>query len=141
MILAFENGTKLPPNIGATEHCDAIANTSLISLRSAIVDAISPCMKTNVGIWWNKFPPFATFLIYKAAAITTERLVVGRDSNEELATLRLLRKVLELVATRWLGAGKLFFSITFISMFFLGGIVEFELIDSYQCARSISQNP
>lgn len=52
------------------------------------------------------FSPFAFHLIYKAAAIVTERLQVGLELETNLQRVRILRKILRLVGHRWLAGRK-----------------------------------
>jgi hypothetical protein len=50
---------------------------------------------------------FVMFLVYKTAAIVTERLLMNSDLNEGLKKLRILRNFLRIVGERWLGCGEL----------------------------------
>lgn len=50
--------------------------------------------------------PFILHLIYKAAAIVTERLQVRLDVESNLQKVRTFRKILKLMGQRWLAGGK-----------------------------------
>jgi hypothetical protein len=84
-----------------------MATTSLISVLSTITSTVEPFTLSTQSIDFNLLPPFVTFLVYKAAAIVTERLLIDIDSNEGLKKLRILRKFLRVVGERWLGCGEL----------------------------------
>ncbi|KAH8663395.1 hypothetical protein BGZ60DRAFT_411213 [Tricladium varicosporioides] len=103
LLLAFENGSKVPPIPNLTDNCNSIATTSLISVLSTICSTVEPFAQGTQSIDFKCFPPFVTFLVYKAAAIITERLLAGNDSNEGLKNLRSLRRFLGIVGERWLG--------------------------------------
>jgi hypothetical protein len=97
----------VPLIAGVTENCNSIATTSLISLLSTITSTVEPFILGTQSIDFNFLPPFVTFLVYKTAAIVTERLLIHSDSNEGLKKLRILRKFLRIVGERWLGCGEL----------------------------------
>jgi len=107
LLLAFENGSKVPFNAGVTENCNSIATTSLISVLATITSTVEPFTLGAQSIDFNFLPPFVTFLVYKAAAIVTQRLLMDSDSNEGLNQLRILRNFLRIVKERWLGCGEL----------------------------------
>jgi hypothetical protein len=106
LLLAFENGSKVPLIAGVTDSCNSIATTSLISVLSTITSTVELFTLGTQHIDFNLLPPFVTFLVYKAAALITERLWIGGDSNEGLRKLRILRNFLTIVGERWLGAGE-----------------------------------
>lgn len=56
---------------------------------------------------FNLLPPFVTFLVYKAAAVVTNRLFLDIDWNAGIKDLRTLRSFLQIVAKRWVGCGEL----------------------------------
>jgi hypothetical protein len=107
LLLAFENGSKVPLIAGITDNCNSIATTSLISALSTITSTIEPFTQGTHPIDYNLLPPFVLFMVYKAAAVITERLWMDGDSNEGLRKLRVLRKFLGIVGKRWLGCGEL----------------------------------
>ncbi|KAF2115878.1 hypothetical protein BDV96DRAFT_59676 [Lophiotrema nucula] len=102
LLLAFENGTKVSCSANATENWNSLATTSLICILSTITSTVEVFTMGTRSIDFNYFPPLVTFLVYKAAMITTERLSMKLDTNDELARLRTLRKFLGIVAKRWL---------------------------------------
>jgi hypothetical protein len=75
-----------------------------------VLSTISSTLETftlgEQSIDFNIFPPFVAFMVYKAAAIVTERLWMDSDSNKWLKTLRSLRNFLKIIEQRWLGAGE-----------------------------------
>ncbi|KAK4948606.1 hypothetical protein LTR10_012610 [Elasticomyces elasticus] len=103
LLLAFENGTKVSFSANATEECNSLATTSLICILSTITSTVELFTMGTRSVDFNCFPPFVTFLVYKTAMITTERLAMELDTNDGLARLRTLRKFLRIVAKRWLG--------------------------------------
>jgi len=103
LLLAFQNGSKVPLIPGVTENCNFIATTSLISVLSTITSTVEPFTLGSQSIDFNFLPPFVTVLVYKAAAIVTEGLLMDIDSNEGLNQLRILRNFLRTVGERWLG--------------------------------------
>lgn len=50
--------------------------------------------------------PFILHLIYKAAAIVTERSQLSLDVELNLQKVRTFRKILKLMSQRWLAGGK-----------------------------------
>ncbi|KAK5215859.1 hypothetical protein LTR96_011184 [Exophiala xenobiotica] len=107
LLLTFENGTKVSFSANATENCNSLATTALICILSTITSTVELFTMGTRSIDFNYFPPLVTFLVYKAAMITTERLSMELDVNDGLARLRTLRKFLRIVAKRWLSCGKL----------------------------------
>ena len=97
----------MPLVAGVTENCNSIAITFLTSVLSTITSTVEPFILGTQSIDFNFLPPFVTFLVYKAAAIITERLLTNSGSNEELKKLRILRNFLRIVGERWLGCGEL----------------------------------
>ncbi|KUJ07160.1 uncharacterized protein LY89DRAFT_631706 [Mollisia scopiformis] len=105
LLLAFENGTKISFSASnATENWNSLATTSLLSILSTITSTVEPFTVGTRSIDFNSFPPLVTFLVYKAAMITTERLSRGLDAanDDGMARLRTLRKFLRIVGKRWL---------------------------------------
>jgi hypothetical protein len=97
----------VPPTADATENCNSIATTSLISVLSTITSTVELFTLGTQSIDFNFLPPFVTFLVYKAAAIVTERLLMDSDWNEKMRKLKILRNFLRIVGERWLGCGEL----------------------------------
>jgi len=103
LLLAFENGSKLPPS----ESCNTLAMASLIHTLAAITSTVEPFTLGTRSIDFNLLSPFVPFSVYKAAAIITERILTGIGVTEGLRQLRILREFLKTVGTRWLAGGKL----------------------------------
>ncbi|KAH8587724.1 hypothetical protein B0O99DRAFT_747318 [Bisporella sp. PMI_857] len=59
-------------------------------------------MLDTQSIDFNLFPPFVAFLVFKAAAIVTQRLLMDKNSYEDLKNLKILRKFLRAEGKRWL---------------------------------------
>lgn len=106
LLLAFENGTKASSTVNTTDHHNSSATTSLICILRATTSLVEPFTEGTRSLDFNHFPPLATFLVYKAAIITTQRLSRGVDADDGLARLRTLRKFLRILATRWLSCGE-----------------------------------
>ncbi|KAI3323421.1 hypothetical protein HD806DRAFT_85834 [Xylariaceae sp. AK1471] len=102
LLLAFENDTKISSSADATENWNSFTTTSLTRILSTITSTVELFTMETRAIDFNYFPPFVTFLVYKAAMVTTERLSRKIDANDELVRLRTLRKFLRIVAKRWL---------------------------------------
>ncbi|KAI0123778.1 hypothetical protein BJ170DRAFT_687030 [Xylariales sp. AK1849] len=103
LLLAFENGTKVPFTADATVNCNLMATTSLVSVLSTITSIVELFTLGTQSIDFNFLPPFVMFLVYKAAAIITERLSMDGDPNEKMRKLKILRNFLRIVGERWLG--------------------------------------
>jgi hypothetical protein len=88
------------------DQCKPIATASLLSLLSTICSTVEFFVLGTQPVDFNLLPPFVTFLVYKAAAIVTERLVPTPNENEGLKQLRILRNFLRIVGERWLGCGE-----------------------------------
>jgi hypothetical protein len=63
-------------------------------------------MLDTQSIDFNLFPPFVAFLVFKAAAIVTQRLLMDKNSYEDLKNLKILRKFLRAEGKRWLSCGE-----------------------------------
>ncbi|KAE9367245.1 hypothetical protein N431DRAFT_495533 [Stipitochalara longipes BDJ] len=103
LLLAFENGSKVPLVGNVTADCNSLATTSLISVIATITSAVEPFALGAQSIDFHLLPPFVSFLVYKAAEIVTERLLININSNESLQQLRVLRNFLIIAGRRWLG--------------------------------------
>ncbi len=90
-----------------SENCHSLASTSLISILSTITSKIEPFVLGTEPLDFNLLPPFVIFLVYKTAAVVTDRLLAGNDSIEGLRQLRILRNFLRIVGERWLACGEL----------------------------------
>jgi hypothetical protein len=58
--------------------------------------------RDNLAAETPTIPPFVTFLVYKAAAITTGKLQADVEPEANLQRLRVLRNTLKVIAQRWL---------------------------------------
>lgn len=93
----------MPPTASSIENVNQIATESLISMLSSITSAVEP-FTAGTQLNFDLLPPFTLFLVYKAASMVTERLLIDSDSAEEnLKRLRVLRGFLQVVGKRWLG--------------------------------------
>jgi hypothetical protein len=90
-----------------TENWNSLATTSLTCILSTITSTVELFTMGTRSIDFNYFSPLVTFLMYKAAMITTKRLSMELDANKGVARLRTLRKFLRMAAKRWLSYGKL----------------------------------
>lgn len=98
----------MPITINATknETCKNLATTSLISVLSTITSIVELFTFSTHSIDFDRLPPFVGFLVYKAAAIITERLPMDSDSDEKMRILKILRNFLRIVGERWLGCSE-----------------------------------
>ena len=100
----FGNGSKASFDDEAG-HCRA---PSIVALGTLIDDILKLLKELGEGIIdaVQILSPFIRRLIYKAAAIVTERLQIHLDPEINLQKLRTLRKILKLMGQRWLAGGK-----------------------------------
>lgn len=97
----------MAPTASSIENVNYVASQALVSTVSAVASATLPFTDGTQLIDFDLLPPFVAFLVYKAAAIVTERLLMGSDSTEdEITRLRTLRKFLWVVGERWQGCSK-----------------------------------
>lgn len=106
LLLAFENACRLNPLNNEIRGCQIVANASLDALIEVILKFVEPFSEAKHDVNHSILPPFITYLVYKAAAILTEKIRSGDDSSKSLGKLKSLRYVLRSVNNRWLGAGK-----------------------------------
>jgi hypothetical protein len=97
----------VPHVAGVIGDCNTIATTCLISVLSTITSTVELFTVGTQSVDLDVLPPFVIFLVYKASAIITERLLMGIDPNEGLKKLRILRSFLRIVGERWLSCGEL----------------------------------
>ncbi|RDH36051.1 hypothetical protein BDQ94DRAFT_167685 [Aspergillus welwitschiae] len=102
ILLAYENGTKVQITDAQTLTCQTLATSSINPLLTTITDMVDPFVSGAQVLDLDRFPPFITFLVYKAASIVTERIWMETDTNEALRKLRILRGFLQMVNARWL---------------------------------------
>ncbi|KAI2959661.1 transcriptional regulator family: Fungal Specific TF [Aspergillus niger] len=102
ILLAYENGTKVQITDAQTLTCQTLATSSINPLLTNITDMVHPFVNGAQVLDLDRFPPFITFLVYKAARIVTERIWMETDTNEALRKLRILREFLQMVNARWL---------------------------------------
>jgi hypothetical protein len=96
LLLVFDIGSK-------TIVSDV--NTSLNTVIDDVVRRTTVLDKETIAE--NRvIPPFVTFLLYKAAAITTRKLQADVEPEENLQRLKVLRSSLKVMAQRWLSGGK-----------------------------------
>lgn len=107
LLQAFQNGTRTPFSPNATENWSSTITKSLTYILSSTASTVEPFTMGMRSIDFNYFSPFAAFLVYNVALVTTDRLLKGLDANDGLARLRTLRKFLKIVSQRWLCGGKL----------------------------------
>lgn len=107
LLLAFENGTKVSFSASAGDNFLSSATASLTRILDATTNGVEPFTIGTRAIDFDYFSPLVTFLVYKAAVITTERLSMELYDNDALARLRTLRKFLRITAKRWLCCGEL----------------------------------
>jgi hypothetical protein len=77
-----------------------------VSLLCTITSMVELFTQEIESVDFHQLPPFVTFVVYKAAAEITKRMIMGTAAPEGLAQLKALRTFLGMVAQRWLGAGE-----------------------------------
>ncbi|KAL6900060.1 hypothetical protein GGI43DRAFT_56031 [Trichoderma evansii] len=102
LLLAYDNGSKVPLTDSVTSTCNSIATTSLDALLVNVTSTVEPFVVGIQTLHFNRLPPFITFLVYKAAALVTSKLCVDIDWNDGLRKLRILRGFLRMASARWL---------------------------------------
>jgi hypothetical protein len=95
LLLAFENGSKLSATDGETRSCRILSSASLEALIEVIIKIVEPFSEGKDVVDTRILPPFIVYSVYKAAAIVTERLMMGDDSRQSLQRLKSLRAVLK----------------------------------------------
>ncbi|KAH8586621.1 hypothetical protein B0O99DRAFT_644030 [Bisporella sp. PMI_857] len=104
LVYAYDNGTKTDPNKIDGACCRAGARSALDSFLDAKLALLQPYLEGNETIDFKILPPFLVYLVYKCAAIVTERLRVGEESLLNFNALKGLRGFLALLSQRWLAA-------------------------------------
>jgi hypothetical protein len=101
LLLALENASK-------TIASEESSVDSLDLLIDDIVETVAALSRDNLHLDAGDatIPPFVTFLIYKAAAITTGKLQADIEPEASLRRLRVLRKALKVIAQRWINGGQ-----------------------------------
>jgi hypothetical protein len=108
LLLAFDNGTKATCS-GTSISIISQATTALDTLINNIVERVARLNVDKMEIGGDlTIPPFLIFLVYKAAAITTERLQSGIEPEINLQRLKVLRNSLRAISQRWLAGGESF---------------------------------
>ncbi|PVH98152.1 hypothetical protein DM02DRAFT_566804, partial [Periconia macrospinosa] len=102
LLLVFENSTRVASSMIATNYENLFDTTMLKHILPTVASTVEPFTTGTWSMDLNYFPPLVTFLVYKAAMLTTQRLSLEIDDNEGLARLKALRKFLSIVSERWL---------------------------------------
>jgi len=101
LLLAFDHGSKATGPV-TSFACASQATVALNSLLDEIVERVAILNTGDLVLEEPSIPLFVTFLVYKAAVITTGRLQNGIDPEKNLLRLRSLRNILTATARRWL---------------------------------------
>ena len=80
---------------------------SLNFLISSITSKVETFALSAQPVEFDLLPPSIMFLVYKAAALLTQRFCLDSGFNEGVRRLRILRGFLKVVGTRWLCCGEL----------------------------------
>lgn len=102
LLLLFENGTKASHPDDETSHCRIQSAAALASFIEDILNPFKGLEEDKVVVDVQTISPFILHLIYKAAAIVTERLHLSIDLELNLKKARTFRKILKLMGQRWL---------------------------------------
>ena len=78
------------------------SSASLNILIDDIVETVAVLNRDNLAAEKPTTPPFVTFLVHKAAALTTGKLQADVEPEANLQRLRVLRITLTVIAQRWL---------------------------------------
>ncbi|KAH7110620.1 hypothetical protein B0J11DRAFT_512506, partial [Dendryphion nanum] len=105
LLLLFENGTKASHPDDETSHCRIQSAAALASFIEDILNPFKGLEEDKVVVDVQTISPFILHLIYKAAAIVTERLHLSIDLELNLKKARTFRKILKLMGQRWLAGG------------------------------------
>lgn len=105
LLLAYENGTKaIGPD--KTFTCASAATTLLNAKVDDISDMVTVLDRYDLATKALSLSPFVTFVVYRAAAITTGRLQSGSEVEANSRRLKILRRALRSIAPRWLAGGE-----------------------------------
>ena len=104
LLIVLDNGIKIP--IGAAEECRILAVASLKPLMATLCELVTPFVQSSDKIDYGLLPVFALLLIYRAAKVSTEQLLVNVNLEEELRRLRVFRKFLKTAGQRWLAGSE-----------------------------------
>lgn len=99
LLLTFDNGSK-------TKASDDNWSASLNKFIDNLAETVAVLNRDNLLAEKPTIPPLTTFLIYKAAAITTRKLQADVEPEVNLQRLRVLRNALKIINQRWLAGGK-----------------------------------
>ena len=96
----------MPPPAGVTEECRSMATKLLLPVLSTIISTIEPFILGIELINFQRLPPFITFMVYKAAAIITNRILLSNDYSNGLRDLKICRLFLSILGERWLSCSE-----------------------------------
>jgi hypothetical protein len=108
LLLAFDNGSK-------TKVSEDNSSAYLNTLIDDVVETAAVLNRDNLAAEKPTIPPFVTFLVYKAAAITTRQLQADVEPEANLPRLGVLRNNLKVIARRWLAGSENMCQILLIS--------------------------
>jgi hypothetical protein len=107
LVYAYDKGTKVGRNDVDVACCQARVRSAVDSFLEAKLAMIQPYLEGNEPIDLKILPPFLAYLVYKCAAIVTERLRIGEGSFLNINALKGLRGFLALLSQRWLAGSKI----------------------------------
>ncbi|KAF4621941.1 hypothetical protein G7Y89_g14405 [Cudoniella acicularis] len=87
LLLAFKDGCKMTPVDEITSKCLSVAVKFLDFLLSSIVNKVEPFALGTQPLDFDLLPPSIMFLVYKTAALVTERLWVDSEFERYLQIL------------------------------------------------------
>ena len=105
LLLVFEHGSKIQYS-DENASCISQATAYKDVLIDKLVEIVRVLHEDEAVAKKQTIPPFVTVLVYKAAAITTERIHTGINLEVNLRRLRILRSTLVVLAQRWLAGGE-----------------------------------
>lgn len=80
---------------------------SLNDLLATLAATLDPFVNGTTIADFDRLSPFTMLMIYRAAALVTQRLLVENTCQDNLRMLRIFRGFLRTVSERWLCCGKL----------------------------------
>jgi hypothetical protein len=101
LLLLQEKDLGANPAVIDPLPCLVSSNEYKEQLILEIFEVVQPFVKGNVVLNFQLLPPFIMHLVYKGAAILTERFRIGEISAQCIKMLKSMRGFLKLISTRW----------------------------------------
>ncbi|GAQ47106.1 unnamed protein product [Aspergillus niger] len=102
LFLAYENASKLTFIDEIITTCNTIGTMSLNDLLATLAATLDPFVNGTTIADFDRLSPFTMLMVYRAAALVTQRLLVENTCQDNLRMLRIFRGFLRTVSERWL---------------------------------------